>query len=117
MTDNSNGGRINRQVQATGNNFWNTGHTRMSTFGIQENPSIEQKIQVAPFTRLNQTRFTMKQMNGHVSDGTALNLGDPSSMRDQGGVRNCVYTGAVSFNESKSMERLPYKQFLRRDGP
>ena len=89
----------------------------MSTFGILENPAIEQKVQVAPFTRLNQTRLMMKQMNGHVSDGTALNLGDPSSMRDQGGVRNCVYRGTVSFNESKSMERLPYKQFMRRDGP
>ena len=89
----------------------------MSTFGILENPVIQEKVQVAPFTRLNQTRLTLKQMQGHVSDGTALNLGDPSSMRDQGGVRNCVYRGAVTFNDSKSMERLPYRQFLRRDGP
>ena len=52
-----------------------------------------------------------------MSDGTALNLGDPNSMRDQGQVRNAVYNGRIKFNESKSMQRLPYDQFLRRDGP
>ena len=52
-----------------------------------------------------------------MSDGTALNLGDPNSMRDQGQTRNAVYNGHIRFNQSKSLNRLPYRQFLRRDGP
>ena len=52
-----------------------------------------------------------------MSDSTALNMGDPSSMRDQGQTRNAVYNGKIKFNESKSMNRLPYQTFLRRDGP
>ena len=51
-----------------------------------------------------------------MNDGTALNMGDPNSMRDQGQTRNAVYNGGINFNESKSMQRKPYKQFLKRDG-
>ena len=51
-----------------------------------------------------------------MSDGTAVNMGDPNSMRDQGQTRNAVYNGAIKFNASKSVSRLPYQQFLRRDG-
>jgi hypothetical protein len=58
-----------------------------------------------------------KNMEGFMNDGTALNVGDPNSMRDQGSTRNAVYNGQIHFNESKSMHRLPYKQYLRRDGP
>lgn len=51
-----------------------------------------------------------------MSDGTALNLGDPNSMRNQGDTRNAVYNGQIKFKQSKSVQK-PYKQFLRRDGP
>ena len=68
----------------TGNNFWNTGHTTNSTFGLRSYQGIQPKVKVAPFTRLNQTRMTMKGMEGFMSDSTAVNLGDPNSMRDQG---------------------------------
>ena len=59
----------------------------------------------------------MKGMPGFMSDGTALNMGDPNSMRDQGTTRNAVYNGQIRFSSSKSMNRLPYRQFMRRDGP
>lgn len=59
----------------------------------------------------------MKGMDGFMSDGTAVNMGDPNSMRDQGQTRNAVYTGQIHFNESKSASRLPYRTFLKRDGP
>ena len=59
----------------------------------------------------------MKAMPGFMSDGTALNMGDPNSMRDQGTTRNAVYNGQIRFSSSKSMNRLPYRQFMRRDGP
>ena len=52
-----------------------------------------------------------------MSDGTAVNLCDPNSMRDQGQTRNAVYNGHIRFSEAKSASRLPYNQFLRRDGP
>lgn len=51
----------------------------------------------------------MKSMEGFMNDGTALNMGDPNSMRDQGQTRNAVYNGGINFNASKSMSRLPYK--------
>ena len=115
--DSAQGKRINMQVMRTGNNFWNTGHTTMSTFGLRSSSAFEPKIKMAPFTRLNQTKQNLKGMPGYMSDGTALNMGDPSSMRDQGQTRNAVYNGAIKFNESKSMQKLAYRQFLRRDGP
>ena len=55
-------------------------------------------------------------MEGFMSNGTAVNMADPNSMRDQGGTRNAVYNGAIRFSETKSMKRTPCKQFLRRDG-
>lgn len=51
-----------------------------------------------------------------MADGTAVNMGDPSSMRDQGQTRNAVYNGRITFSNSKSMNKLPYHQFLPRDG-
>ena len=52
-------------------------------------------MKFAPYTRLNQPKLDVKQMGGYVSDGSAFNLGDPSSMRDQGMPRNCVYTATI----------------------
>lgn len=75
----------------------------MSTFGLRSSSAFEPKIKMAPFTRLNQTKQNVKGMPGYMSDGTAVNMGDPSSMRDQGQTRNAVYNGAIKFNESKSM--------------
>jgi len=77
---------------------------------------MQPKVKVAPFSRLSQTRMSMKGMPGFMSDGTALNMGDPNSMRDQGATRNAVYNGQIRFNKAKSLNRLPYSQFLRRDG-
>ena len=108
-------GRIDMRIMKTGNNFWNTGHTTASTFGLRTH-SMQPKVKVAPFTRLNQTKSNMKQMQGFVSDGTALNMGDPNSMRDQGQTRNAVYNGAIKYNSHKSERSVPYKTFLRRDG-
>ncbi len=46
--------RINMQVMRTGNNFWNTGHTTASTFGLRSHSHVQEpKVKVAPFTRLN----------------------------------------------------------------
>ena len=106
------------QTQVTGNNFWNTGATSQSAMGLRSggNTKSQPKVKVAPFTRLNQSKMTMKAMEGFMSDGTALNVGDPNSMRDQGNTRNAVYNGQIRFKESKSVQK-PYKQFLRRDGP
>ena len=42
-------------------------------------------------------------MEGFMSDGTAVNMGDPNSMRDQGSTRNAVYNGQIKFNEGKAM--------------
>ena len=81
------------QVMNTGNNFWNVGHSTRSTFGLRSNTVMQPKVKVAPFSRLNQTRMSLKGMQGFMSDGTALNMGDPNSMRDQGGTRNAVYNG------------------------
>ena len=78
---------------------------------------MEPKVKVCPFTRLNQNKQNIKLMEGFMNDGTVLNMGDPSSMRDQGQTRNAVYNGNIRFNESKSMNRLPYNQYMRRDGP
>ena len=105
------------RTQSTGNNFWNTGHTTMSTFGVRTDSALQPKVKVAPFTRINQTRMSIKAMDGFMSDGTALNMGDPNSMRNQGPTRNAIYNGAIQFDEQKAMARSPYKQFLRRDGP
>ena len=105
------------RVQHTGNNFWNTGHTTRSTFGLRSNSSLNPKVKVAPFTRLNQVKKNYKGMEGFMSDGTAVNMGDPNSMRDQGSTRNAVYNGRITYNSSKSMQRLPYKPYMRRDGP
>ena len=44
-----------------------------------------------------------------MSDGTALNVGDPNSMRDQGQTRNAVYNGQIKFDEKQAMKRSPYK--------
>lgn len=96
------------RVMRTGNNFWNTGHTTMSTFGLRASTSLQPKVKVTPFTRLNQIKMNVKGLKGYMSDGTAVNLGDPSSMRDQGSTRNCVYNGRISFNEAKSMQRTQY---------
>ena len=82
VTDKQGGERINMQLMNTGNNFWNVGHTTTSTFGLHANTMRQPKVKVAPFSRLNQTRMTMKGMPGFMSDGTALNMGDPNSMRD-----------------------------------
>lgn len=35
-------------------------------------------------------------MNGYMGDGTAVNMGDPSSMRDQGMPRNCIYNAIIN---------------------
>ena len=67
-----------------GNNFWNTGFSTNKSFGLKAHSVFEPKVKVAPFTRLNQTKMSYKAMEGFVSDGTALNMGDPNSMRDQG---------------------------------
>ena len=97
------------QVMRTGNNFWNTGHTTASTFGLRSYSHMaEPKVKVAPFTRLNQIKSTYKNMEGFMSDGTAVNLCDPNSMRDQGQTRNAVYNGHIRFSEAKSASRLPY---------
>ena len=74
--------RINMQIKRTGNNFWNTGHASMAAFGLRSNSHLEPKVKVAPFTRLNQIKATYKGMEGFMSDGTAVNLCDPNSMRD-----------------------------------
>ena len=116
MRDNDKGNRIDMRVMKTGNNFWNTGHTTASTFGLRTSTALTPAVKVAPFTRLNQTKSNMKQMQGFVSDGTALNMGDPNSMRDQGQTRNAVYNGRIKFNSHKSASKIPYKTFLRRDG-
>ena len=76
--------RINMQTQQTGNNFWNIGHSTTATFGLRSSSEYQPKVKVAPFTRLNQTKMTYKGMDGFMSDGTAVNMGDPNSMRDQG---------------------------------
>lgn len=65
-----------------GNNFWNTGYSTNKSFGLKSHSVFEPKVKVAPFTRLNQTKMSYKAMEGFVSDGTALNMGDPNSMRD-----------------------------------
>ena len=115
--DKDNGSRIDMRVTKTGNNFWNTGASTLSAFGLRTSSQWQPKVKVAPFTRLNQTKKNMKMMEGFMSDSTAVNVGDPSSMRDQGQTRNAVYNGRIAFSESKSMQRLPYKSFLPRDGP
>ena len=58
-----------------------------------------------------------------MSDGSAFNLGDPSSMRDQGMPRNCVYTAVIKpeaglmGSTQSSFGVKSYNSFLRRDGP
>ena len=51
--DAEDGKRIDMKVMRTGNNFWNTGHTTMSTFGLRTNSCMQPKVKVAPFTRVN----------------------------------------------------------------
>ena len=97
------------RTQSTGNNFWNTGHTTMSTFGVRTDSLLQPKVKVTPYTRINQTRMSIKAMDGFMSDGTALNMGDPNSMRNQGPTRNAIYNGQIEFNEQKAMARSPYK--------
>lgn len=101
--DAKDGSRIDMRTQQTGNNFWNIGHSTTATFGLRSQSHYQPKVKVAPFTRLNQTKMTYKAMDGFMSDGTALNMGDPNSMRDQGQTRNAVYNGQIKFNESKAM--------------
>ena len=62
-------------------------------------------------------------MSGFVNDGTAINMGDPSSMRDQGSTRNCIYNAVIKtepdFVSSRGSLRSvqPYNTYMRRDGP
>ena len=51
-----------------------------------------------------------------MSDSTAVNMGDPSSMTDQGCTRNAVYNVNISENVgSRRLKSIPYKSYLNRD--
>ena len=70
-------------LNRSNNNFWNTGATINSSLGLRSNSmAMQPMVKVAPYTRLNQTKQSLKRMEGYVSDGTAVNLSDPNSMRD-----------------------------------
>jgi len=60
----------------------------------------------------------MKKMQGYMSDGTAINMGDPSSMRDQGQTRNAIYNVNITDRLTSSQSNFkskPYSEFLNRD--
>ena len=110
--------RIDMRIMRTQNNFWNTGHTTMSTFGLRSHSSMAPRVKFAPFTRLNQHRMNVKFMKGFMNDSTAVNMGDPNSMRDQGQTRNAVYNANILLDEGRATTyKRPYNAFLRRDGP
>ena len=70
------------QLTRSGNNFWNTGAFTSSTFGVRSNSSYQPKVKVVPYTRLNATKDSLRRLEGFISDGTALNMCDPNSMRN-----------------------------------
>ena len=70
--------KINLATKNTQNNFW---LNQYSTTGSLSS-ALYPKVKYAPYTRLNQPKLDVKQMGGYVSDSTAINMGDPSSMRD-----------------------------------
>ena len=68
------------------NNFWlENGHSEQQ---IQDNllyktrKLLQPSIVYSPYTRLNQQRLGIKKLGGFISDSTAVNISDPSSMTD-----------------------------------
>ena len=52
--------------------------------------------------------------DGFISNGSAVNMCDPSSMRDQGITRNAIYVAEIDWSPDR--KKKPYDTFMRRDG-
>lgn len=114
---------VETNLRKSGNNFWLMGHTdanKIDSHGVKLRKMLNPKIVRTPFTRINLERMDWKKLNGFMSDGTATNVSDPSSMIDQGATRNAIYhveiyDGGQMPRRSTSSQGM-YRSFLQRDG-
>ena len=115
---------IETNLSKSGNNFWLMGHTdvnKIDNHGVKLRKLLNPHIVRSPFTRINLERVDWKKLNGFMSDGTATNVSDPSSMCDQGGTRNAVYHVEIIDQDTRMPKRSAssqgmYRSFLNRDG-
>lgn len=111
---------IETNLYRSGNNFWLQGQTdaqRVDNYGVALRKTLNPKVVVTPFVRINLERQQIKALKGYMSDGTAINASDPSSMKDQGITRNAMYHVDIcdyDVRHSTSSSSL-YKAFLTRD--
>jgi len=52
---------------------------------------LNPRVVYAPYVRVNLEHESKRRLKGLISDSTAINMGDPSSMTDQGMTRNAIY--------------------------
>ena len=79
----------------TSDKFMRTiGNTTMNSSWL--NPTSSSALNLipsypVPYKQLNMAQSAMKHSLGFMNDGTAYNPSDPSSMQDQGHIRNSVF--------------------------
>lgn len=83
---------IETNLYRSGNNFWLQGNSEQTeNYGVKLKKMLNPRIVYTPYVRVNMEHASLKRLKGFISDSTAVNMGDPSSMTDQGMTRNAIY--------------------------
>jgi hypothetical protein len=68
---------IDMSIKNTNNNFWQSVNADTFKHSIAE---LNPRVKYTPYTRMNNGNVPVR--DGFISNGTAVNMCDPSSMRD-----------------------------------
>lgn len=88
-------------TKTTKNNFWQSVNADAFNHSIAE---LNPRVKFTPFSRINNGNVPVH--DGFISNGTAVNMSDPSSMRDQGITRNAVYVAEIDWSPDHKVK--PY---------